>query len=40
MVQKAMIALLEEAINGTEDMTYTTSMASNADDASINVYFG
>lgn len=38
-VQKAVIAPLEEAINGVEDMTYMTSTASNTGDASINIYF-
>lgn len=38
-VQKAVIAPLEEAINGVEGMTYITSTASNGGDASINVYF-
>lgn len=38
-VQKAIIAPLEEAINGVEDMTYMTSTASNTGDASIMIYF-
>lgn len=38
-VQKAVIAPLEEAINGVEDMTYMTSTASNTGDASILIYF-
>lgn len=38
-VQKAVIAPLEEAINGVEDMTYMTSTASNTGDASIMIYF-
>lgn len=38
-VQNAVIAPLEEAINGVEDMTYMTSDASNSGSASITVYF-
>lgn len=38
-LQKSVIAPLEEAINGVEDMTYMTSSASNAGSASITVYF-
>lgn len=38
-VQKAVIAPLEEAINGVEDMTYMTSTAYNTGDASIMIYF-
>lgn len=38
-VQKAVIAPLEEAINGVEDMTYMTSTASNTGDAFIMIYF-
>lgn len=38
-VQKAVIAPLEEAINGVEDMTYMTSTASNTGEASIMIYF-
>lgn len=38
-VQKAVIAPLEEAINGVENMTYMTSTASNTGDASIMIYF-
>ena len=38
-VQKAVLAPLEEAINGVEDMTYMTSTASNTGDASIMIYF-
>ncbi len=38
-VQNAVIAPLEEAINGVEDMTYMTSEASNSGSASITVYF-
>lgn len=38
-VQKSVIAPLEEAINGVEDMTYMTSSASNSGDVSIMVYF-
>lgn len=38
-VQKAVIAPLEEAVNGVEDMTYMTSTASNTGDASIMIYF-
>lgn len=35
----SVIAPLEEAINGVEDMTYMTSSASNAGNASITIYF-
>ena len=38
-LQKSVIAPLEEAINGVEDMTYMTSSATNAGTASITVYF-
>lgn len=38
-LQKSVIAPLEEAINGVEDMTYMTSTATNAGTVSINVYF-
>ena len=38
-IQKAVIAPLEEAINGVEDMTYMTSTASNSGSASITIYF-
>ncbi|NDV65356.1 efflux RND transporter permease subunit [Bacteroides sp. 224] len=38
-LQKSVIAPLEEAINGVEDMTYMTSSASNAGSASITIYF-
>lgn len=37
-VQKAVVAPLEEAINGVENMTYMTSEASNGN-ASITIYF-
>ncbi len=38
-LQKSVVAPLEEAINGVEDMTYMTSTASNAGTVSITVYF-
>lgn len=38
-LQKSVIAPLEEAINGVEDMTYMTSSASNAGTVTITVYF-
>ena len=38
-LQKSVIASLEEAINGVEDMTYMTSTATNAGSVSITVYF-
>ena len=38
-IQKSVIAPLEEAINGVEDMTYMTSSATNAGTATITVYF-
>ena len=38
-LQKSVIAPLEEAINGVEDMTYMTSSATNAGTISITVYF-
>ena len=38
-LQKSVIAPLEEAINGVEDMTYMTSTATNAGTVSIMVYF-
>ncbi len=38
-LQKSVIAPLEEAINGVENMTYMTSTATNAGSVSISVYF-
>ena len=38
-LQKSVIAPLEEAINGVENMTYMTSTASNAGVVDITVYF-
>ena len=38
-LQKSVIAPLEEAINGVEDMTYMTSTATNSGSVSITVYF-
>ena len=38
-IQKSVIAPLEEAINGVEDMTYMTSDATNTGSAEISVYF-
>ena len=38
-VQNSVIAPLEEAINGVEDMIYMTSTASNMGSATITVYF-
>lgn len=38
-LQKSVIAPLEEAINGVEDMTYMTSTATNSGSASITIYF-
>lgn len=38
-VQNSVIAPLEEAINGVENMTYMTSEATNSGSASITVYF-
>ncbi|WP_044532576.1 efflux RND transporter permease subunit, partial [Bacteroides intestinalis] len=38
-LQKSVIAPLEEAINGVEDMTYMTSTATNVGSVSITVYF-
>lgn len=38
-VQKSVIAPLEEAINGVEDMIYMTSTATNTGNATITVYF-
>ena len=38
-LQKSVIAPLEEAINGVEDMTYKTSSATNSGSVSITVYF-
>lgn len=38
-VQKSVIAPLEEAINGVENMTYMVSTATNTGSASIMVYF-
>ena len=37
-LQKSVIAPLEEAINGVEDMTYMTSSATNSGSVSITVY--
>ena len=37
-LQKSVIAPLEEAINGVEDMTYMTSSATNSGSVSISVY--
>ena len=37
-LQKSVIAPLEEAINGVEDMTYMTSSATNAGSVTITVY--
>ena len=39
VIQKSIIAPLEEAINGVEDMLYMTSSASNSGEAEISVYF-
>lgn len=38
-IQKSVIAPLEEAINGVENMTYITSSATNYGSVTINVYF-
>ena len=38
-LQKSVIAPLEEAINGVENMTYMTSEASNSGSASVTIYF-
>ena len=38
-VQKSVIAPIEEAINGVENMTYMTSTATNTGSAEIYVYF-
>ena len=38
-IQKSVIAPLEEAINGVENMMYMTSSSSNSGEVSINVYF-
>ncbi len=38
-IQKSVIAPLEEAINGVENMTYMTSSASNSGQANITVFF-
>ena len=38
-IQKSVIAPLEEAINGVENMMYMTSSASNNGQVSINIYF-
>lgn len=38
-LQKSVIAPLEEAINGVENMTYMTSTASNSGTVTITVYF-
>ena len=38
-LQKSVIAPLEEAINGVEDMNYMTSSATNSGSVSITVYF-
>lgn len=38
-LQKSVIAPLEEAINGVENMTYMTSTATNAGSVSISIYF-
>ena len=38
-IQKAVIAPLEEQINGVENMNYMTSTSSNSGSVSINVYF-
>lgn len=37
--QKSVVAPLEEAINGVEDMTYMTSSASNAGTVEVTIYF-
>lgn len=38
-VEKSVIVPLEEAINGVENMTYISSVSSNAGDAYITIYF-
>ena len=38
-MQKSVVAPLEEAINGVEDMTYMTSTATNSGTATITIYF-
>jgi hydrophobe/amphiphile efflux-1 (HAE1) family protein len=38
-IQKSVIAPIEEAINGVEDMTYMTSSATNSGMVTITVYF-
>lgn len=38
-IQKSVVAPLEEAINGVENMIYMTSSASNSGVAEINIYF-
>ena len=38
-LQKSVIAPLEEAINGVENMTYMTSTATNSGSVQIQVYF-
>ncbi len=38
-IQKSVVAPLEEAINGVEDMTYMTSTATNSGTVEIYVYF-
>jgi hydrophobe/amphiphile efflux-1 (HAE1) family protein len=38
-VEKSVIVPLEEAINGVENMTYISSISSNAGDAYITIYF-
>ncbi len=38
-IQKSVIAPLEEAINGVENMTYMTSTATNSGSADISIYF-
>lgn len=38
-LQKSVVAPLEEAINGVENMTYMTSQTSNSGSVSITVYF-
>ena len=38
-IQKAVVAPLEEAINGVENMIYMTSSASNSGSAEISIYF-
>lgn len=38
-IQKSVVAPLEEAINGVENMMYITSTASNSGEAEISIYF-